>query len=142
MRLSADKATAGFAKTIDVLNIQSIGAGRVAKQIGLWFQSIGGGGLSGISHLRSGLVAGIGFINLYEVVYDGLHDLSALELDGFNSVRIGGLDSDKAQRLFEYLGDLASSEIYLLEYPDGYLLAHNNNLLAFKPHGNYKDPAY
>jgi hypothetical protein len=82
-------------------------------------------------HVHSTLLGGVGIINLYEVRITGVNALSQLNLNSLIDFEVKAVAFEKAQRLMEYIGELQNDVLYLLEYPDGYLLSINNEILGF-----------
>lgn len=90
--------------------------------------------------IKSALVADVGFINLYEVEVRG----SVLSLSSLMNGRLRGysavdLSAELVQGLSLYLRDLDSQYLYLLEYPDGFILAINDSLLGFQINATTKN---
>lgn len=115
-----------------VADADGLGGVHFAHLVSLFQQKIGNSGLAKITHLKSSLVGGVGFVNLYEVDYGDVDDLSQLKLSSLKGFKAGDLSTDLVERLNEYLGDI-KEVLYLLEYPDGFILSLNNQMLSLKP---------
>lgn len=81
--------------------------------------------------LRSSLVEGIGIINLYKLEAGGVATLKDLSLRNIEGFKVANLDGKKVQTLKRFVGDISSEYLYLMEYPGGYVLSLNDELLAF-----------
>lgn len=132
MKLNADAISSPQQSTLVPLQFDRTGANYVAGIIGLFQESLGKAGLKKLQHVRSALVGGIGIVNLYEVDFEDVRSLEQLRLQDLHSVILRDVSEEVMGRLKVFLGDINEQLVYLLEYPDGYLLSFNQELLSFR----------
>jgi len=114
------------------LSSGKIGAGEAIRIIDAFQRSISSVSIKKSTLIRSALVRDIGIINLYQLEANDLTDLSQLALQKLHRFELISLDGKKAQLLKQFIGDIREQHLYLLEYPEGYVLSLNDELLAFR----------
>lgn len=132
MSLKADGVGAVTGAERYSLKADRITAADIARIVSLRSQEIAGLGQAHITQLRSALVSGLGIVNLYKVQVDGVSELNQNWLQGVKTVHLSPLSEEVSARLRAFTGDLEEQYLHILEYPDGYVLSLNNEMLAYR----------
>lgn len=131
MRLIADKVDTARTLITSRLNADRLSPFDVEELLSVYGKTMGYSGTMSLSKVKSTLVAGVGFINLFTVDVDGITHLKQLKLTKIKELKLCPLDAVLVEKLRVLTGKLERNTLYLLEYPDGYILSLNDLMLAF-----------